>query len=155
MSDDARIAIRAATGADVAHLVAWNAAMAAETEGKALDRDVLERGVRAVIDDAARGFYLLAESGGEAAGSLMVTYEWSDWRNGMFWWIQSVYVAPTARRRGVFRALYHDIARRARAADAIGLRLYVERENTRAQQTYEGLGMQRCRYHMYESVFDI
>jgi ribosomal protein S18 acetylase RimI-like enzyme len=154
MSDNAHIAIRAATRADLAHLVAWNAAMAAETEDKVLDREVLERGVEAVLDDAARGFYLVAESGGEVVGSLMITYEWSDWRDGMFWWIQSVYVAPAARQRGMFRVLYGDTARRARAAGAVGLRLYVERENARAQQTYERLGMQRCRYHMYESAFD-
>ncbi|HET7664193.1 MAG TPA: N-acetyltransferase [Rhodanobacteraceae bacterium] len=148
------IAIRAATSADVPHLVAWNAAMAAETEDKALDHALLEKGVRGIFADDRRGFYLMAERAGAVVGSLLVTYEWSDWRNGDFWWIQSVYVAPEARRQGVFRALYTETARRARDAGAVGLRLYVELENTRAQQTYEDLGMHRCRYHMYESPLD-
>ncbi|HET7299854.1 MAG TPA: N-acetyltransferase [Oleiagrimonas sp.] len=152
MTDD--IAIRAATPADIPHLVAWNAAMAAETEDKALNHVVLENGVRGIFTDDRHGFYLIAERAGVVVGSLLVTYEWSDWRNGDFWWIQSVYVAPEARRQGVFRALYDETARRARDAGAVGLRLYVELENTRAQQTYEDLGMHRCRYHMYESPLD-
>ncbi len=145
------ITVRPATPADIAHLVDWNAAMAEETEARTLDHEVLEQGVRGVLDDPRRGFYLLAERDGETVGSLLVTYEWSDWRNGDFWWIQSVYVIPAARRQGVFRALYADTARRAHAASAVGLRLYVELENRRAQKTYENLGMQRCRYHMYET----
>ncbi len=124
--------------------------MAIETENKTLDPAVLGAGVQAVLDEPERGFYLIAEREGEAVGSLLVTYEWSDWRNGDFFWIQSVYVSPDARRTGVFRALYAAVEQRARDAGAVGLRLYVEHENTRAQQTYEGLGMQRCHYHMYE-----
>jgi GNAT superfamily N-acetyltransferase len=144
--------IRTAVRSDVAALAAWNAAMAWETEAKRLDPDVLARGVAAVFDEPRRGFYLIAERDGEAAGCLLVTYEWSDWRCGDFWWIQSVYVAPAARRGGVFRALHAEVAARARAAGAVGLRLYVETENLRAQQTYEDLGMQRCHYLMYEQV---
>ena len=143
--------IRSATSADITHLVAWNTAMAWETEAKRLDPAVLERGVTAVLDEPRRGFYLVAECDGVAVGSLLVTYEWSDWRCGDFWWIQSVYVAPEARRRGVFRALYADVAERAHAAGAVGLRLYVETENHRAQATYAGLGMERCHYLMYEA----
>jgi GNAT superfamily N-acetyltransferase len=124
--------------------------MARETEAKGLDRDVLARGVAAVFDEPRRGFYLIAERDGVAAGGLLVTYEWSDWRNGDFWWVQSVYVVPAARRGGVFRALYADVERRARSFGAVGIRLYVEVDNARAQQTYAGLGMHRCRYHMYE-----
>jgi GNAT superfamily N-acetyltransferase len=134
--------------------VAWNAAMAIETENKTLDPAVLGAGVQAVLDEPERGFYLIAEREGEAVGSLLVTYEWSDWRNGDFFWIQSVYVSPDARRTGVFRALYAAVEQRARDAGAVGLRLYVEHENSRAQQTYEGLGMQRCHYHMYEIELD-
>src|SRR6185437_5683783 len=119
----------------MADLVAWNAAMAWETERKRLDPEILRRG------DA-----------GVAVGSLLVTFEWSDWRGGDFWWIQSVYVDPAARRGGVFRALYAAVGQRAAAAGAVGLRLYVETENRRAQQTYEGLGMQRCHYWMYEAM---
>jgi GNAT superfamily N-acetyltransferase len=146
--------IRPASASDLDHLVEWNAAMAAETEDKTLDRDVLAAGVRAVLDEPGRGFYLVAERDGKAIGSLLVTYEWSDWRNGNFYWIQSVYVTPDARRTGVFRALYAAVEQRAREAGAVGLRLYVEHENRRAQQTYEGLGMQRCQYHMYEIEFE-
>ncbi|WP_266160843.1 GNAT family N-acetyltransferase [Dyella silvatica] len=143
--------IRPANAVDIPHLVRWNAAMAWETEAKRLDLAVLERGVAAVLDETRRGFYLIAERAGDAVGSLLVTYEWSDWRCGDFWWIQSVYIAPEARRGGVFRALYADVAERARAAGAVGLRLYVETENQRAQATYAGLGMQRCHYLMYEA----
>ena len=145
--------IRPATLRDLDDLVDWNAAMAAETEDKTLDRAVLTAGVEAVLDEPGRGFYLIAERAGAAVGSLLVTYEWSDWRNGDFFWIQSVYVTPEARRSGVFRALYAAVEQRAREAGAVGLRLYVEHENRRAQQTYEGLGMQRCHYHMYEVEF--
>ncbi|GAB2541062.1 GNAT family N-acetyltransferase [Rhodanobacter koreensis] len=144
--------IRAAVLADLPELLAWNAAMAWETEQKRLDPAVLERGIRGVFEQARRGFYLVAEHEGVAVGSLLVTYEWSDWRCGDFWWIQSVYVVPAARRGGVFRALYADVAQRAAVAGAVGLRLYVETENQRAQTTYEGLGMQRCHYWMYESL---
>lgn len=144
--------IRAATPEDVADLVDWNLAMAWETEHKRLDPDVLRRGVRGVLEHSRRGFYLVAERDGVAVGSLLVTYEWSDWRNGDFWWIQSVYVDSAARRGGVFRALYAAVAQRAAEAGAVGLRLYVETGNQRAQRTYEGLGMQRCHYWMYESL---
>jgi len=148
------IAIRTACRADIPALVEWNAAMARETEGKTLDHALLARGVAAVLEEPRRGFYLVAETGGAALGGLLVTYEWSDWRNGDFWWIQSVYVTPAARRGGVFRALHAEVERRARAAAAVGLRLYVETANVRAQTTYERLGMQRCHYLMYERAFD-
>ena len=145
--------IRDAARADLPHLVEWNAAMAQETEARQLDRALLARGVAGVFDQPRRGFYLVAEQAGQAVGSLLVTYEWSDWRCGDFWWIQSVYVVPTARRAGVFRALYAEVAQRAKAAGAVGLRLYVETENHRAQRTYAGLGMAPCHYLMYEQPF--
>jgi GNAT superfamily N-acetyltransferase len=134
-------------------LCAWNAAMAWETERKTLEPARLQRGVAGVLAQPARGFYLVAESAGMAVGSLLVTYEWSDWRCGDFWWIQSVYVLPAARRGGVFRALYAAAGQRAREAGAVGLRLYVDLGNSTAQATYEGLGMQRCHYAMYETGF--
>jgi len=146
------LTIRPATRADMPHLVDWNAAMAQETEAKALDRAVLARGVEGVFDDPRRGFYLVAERAGVAVGSLLVTFEWSDWRCGDFWWIQSVYVVPDARRGGVFRALYAAAREQARAAGAVGLRLYVETENQRAQRTYAELGMAPCHYLMYEEA---
>ena len=144
--------IRAATPADVADLANWNLAMAWETERKRLDPQVVHRGVTGVLDQPRRGFYLVAERSDVAVGSLLVTFEWSDWRCGDFWWIQSVYVAAAARRGGVFRALYAAVEQRAAASGAVGLRLYVETENRRAQQTYTKLGMQPCHYQMYEAL---
>jgi GNAT superfamily N-acetyltransferase len=143
--------IRAAVITDLPELVAWNAAMAWETERKQLDAATLARGITGVFEQPQRGFYLIAERDGVAVGSLLLTYEWSDWRCGDFWWIQSVYVSPASRRGGVFRALYAEVERRAAAAGAVGLRLYVETENQRAQATYAELGMQRCHYWMYET----
>ena len=148
------LSIRAAAITDLAELVAWNAAMAWETEHKRLDSATLQRGIGGVFEQPQRGFYLIAERDGVAVGSLLVTYEWSDWRGGDFWWIQSVYVIPNARRAGVFRALYVAVGQRAAAAAAVGLRLYVETENQRAQATYAELGMQRCHYWMYEMLLD-
>jgi GNAT superfamily N-acetyltransferase len=144
--------IRAAMRMDLPYLLAWNAAMAQETEHKTLDPAVLERGIAGVFEQPGRGFYLIAERDGARVGSLLVTYEWSDWRNGDFWWIQSVYVVSEARRSGVFRALHAEVAQRARASGAVGLRLYVETENVRAQRTYSDLEMERCHYFMYEQL---
>ncbi|WEN15441.1 GNAT family N-acetyltransferase [Rhodanobacter sp. AS-Z3] len=144
------LTIRPALPADLAALVEWNASMAWETEHKKLDLATLTRGVNGVFEQAQRGFYLVAERDGEPVGSLLVTREWSDWRCGDFWWVQSVYVVPAARRAGVFRALYAEVEQRAAQSGAVGLRLYVETENRHAQATYEGLGMQRCHYFMYE-----
>lgn len=146
--------IRPAAAADVAHLVEFNRAMAAESEDKGLDTQVLERGVRYLIDHPAEGFYLIAERAGVPVGTLMVTYEWSDWRNGRFWWIQSVYVVPAERRRGVYRALHAHVRERARQdPQACGLRLYVERDNVGAMATYRALGMSETRYRLYEEEF--
>ena len=128
--------------------------MAQETEGLALDADVVRPGVAAVLADDALGFYLVAEVDGQAAGQLMVTYEWSDWRNGLFWWIQSVYVRLEFRRRGVYSALHRQVAQAAREAGGVcGIRLYVEQDNTIAQQVYKSLEMHRTRYQMYEVEF--
>ena len=145
------LTIRDAHVADIPFLADCNAAMAIETEHKMLDRDVLERGIAAVFERPACGFYLVAERDGHPVGCLLVTCEWSDWRNGNWWWLQSVYVIPTARRSGVFRALHADVTRRAtRDADVIGLRLYVERDNTRAQATYASIGMRQTTYRLYD-----
>ena len=147
------ITIRAATRGDIAFLVEANAAMARETEDKHLDIATLTRGVTAVFDEPRRGFYLVAERDGRHAGCLLVTYEWSDWRNGDWWWFQSVYVTPEARRHGVFGTMYRHIEAQASAAGAVGLRLYVEWENERAQRTYAALGMEQEHYHMYRKGF--
>lgn len=147
------IEIRPANVRDIEFLVDCNAAMARETEHKILDREALTRGTRAVFEDQHRGFYLVAELEGNSVGCLLVTYEWSDWRNGDWWWFQSVYVIGEARRLGVFRALYAEVERRARAAGAIGLRLYVERDNARARRTYASLGMEEEPYRMLRQGF--
>jgi GNAT superfamily N-acetyltransferase len=146
--------IRRAAVDDADAIAAWNIAMAWETESKALDPTTIGRGVRAVFDEPRRGFYLIAELDGAAVGCLLVTYEWSDWRCGDFWWVQSVYVAPEARRAGVFRGLYAHVKAMAGGAGAVGVRLYVETENERAQTTYAGLGMERCHYYMYEAMLE-
>ena len=147
------ITVRAANISDIAFLIDCNAAMALETEAKTLDHDTLSHGTHEIFADSHRGFYLVAERDGAPVGCLLVTYEWSDWRNGDWWWIQSVYVVAAARRHGVFRALYAEVERQARHAGAVGLRLYVERENVRAQQTYAALGMTEAPYKMLKRTF--
>ncbi len=147
------IAIRPATPDDAERLAASNVAMALETEGKRLLPEVIGRGVRRILADASMGFYLVAEVGGHYAGCLMVTYEWSDWRCGRFWYIQSVYIAPAHRRRGVFPALYAHLGALAKQdPDVCGFRLYVERDNARAQATYASLGMTRTDYLLLEQL---
>lgn len=142
--------VRAAVQGDLDVLVEFNAAMAMETEAKQLDRPRLRAGTQAVLTDSSRGFYLVAESAGVVVGCLMVTFEWSDWRNGNWWWLQSVYVHPQQRRHGVFRALYLAVEHNARArTDVVGIRLYVEKKNLQAQQTYAGLGLCEEHYRMY------
>jgi len=145
------IAVRPATREDAEFLVRGNAEMALETEQLSLDMDRLRSGVGAVFDDPARGFYLIAEEDGSRVGQMMITYEWSDWRDGVFWWIQSVYTVPEARRRGVFRALYTHAEALVREQPGVcGLRLYVETHNGRAQETYRRCGMRETAYRMFE-----
>lgn len=144
--------IRAATVQDVLQLRDWAVAMARETEHKTLDPGTVEKGIHAVLEQPRRGAYFVAERGGELAGTLMLTYEWSDWRNGDWWWIQSVYVAPAHRRQGAYAALHAHVLAAARAQPGVcGLRLYVERDNHGAQRTYESLGMADAGYRMYET----
>jgi GNAT superfamily N-acetyltransferase len=151
MNPSDHLRIRLAQAADAADIVRFNAAMAIETEHRKLDEAVLRAGVDAALADARHGFYLVAESAGRVVACLLITYEWSDWRNGQWWWLQSVYVQEEFRRYGVFRALYAEVERRVRATpDAIGLRLYVERDNRRAQATYATLGMHETDYRLYE-----
>ena len=149
----AQLVIRQAEARDADTLAAFNSAMAFETEGKRLRDAVVGAGVRRLLADAQLGFYLVAEAEGATVASLMVTTEWSDWRNGRFWWIQSVYVRPEWRRRGVFSALYaHVLRAAAEQPDVCGLRLYVERENHAAQATYRSLGMEETDYLLFEQL---
>ncbi len=161
------IQIRPAAPGDAELLATFNRAMALETEGRALDPATVLAGVgavlmgaRAVLEHrvdgigAGRGSYLVAELDGRVVGGLLVTDEHSDWRNGRFLWIQSVYVEPQVRGRGVFRALHAHVRERARADPGVcGLRLYVERDNERAQRVYASAGMTRTDYLLYEEDF--
>ena len=143
--------IRIAVPEDADSLVKFNQAMALETEGKQLNDDVLRRGVSAVFDDEKKGFYVVAEDKGRIVGGLMVTYEWSDWRNAWFWWIQSVYILPEARGQSIYTRLYDFVkAKAAEAGNVCGFRLYVETENQNAQKVYEKVGMDASHYLMYE-----
>lgn len=155
--------VRAATAADAAWLAACAVAMARETEDKALDPDTVRAGIEAGLADPTRARYFVAMHDARAgtdtlavpAGTLMLTREWSDWRNGDWWWIQSVYVMPEFRRRGVFAALYRHAEALARATPGvIGLRLYVERGNTAAQHTYIAFGMHDTGYRVFEARVD-
>jgi ribosomal protein S18 acetylase RimI-like enzyme len=143
--------IRRATPADEGVLVAFNTALAWESEEKRLDAALLRAGVRALLADPAKGFYTVAERAGEVVAQTMVTFEWSDWRNGWFWWIQSVYVREDVRHAGIFRSLFQNLKAEAEAdPTVIGLRLYVERDNSRAKSTYRALGMCETPYELLE-----
>ena len=145
--------IRIANRADAAALIEFNQAMALETEGKQLDATILKRGVEAVFADEKKGFYAVAESKDKIVGGLMITFEWSDWRDKWFWWIQSVYVLPEFRGQGVYRRLYDFVTDKAAEQENVcGFRLYVEKENTAAQNVYEKLGMEKSHYLMFETV---
>jgi ribosomal protein S18 acetylase RimI-like enzyme len=151
----AAFVVRRAGAGDARALVEFNLAMARETEAKELAPEVISAGVARFIERPEYGFYLVAEDAGRVVGSLMITYEWSDWRDGLFWWIQSVYVLPAYRRRGVYRRLYEHVKRLATQDPEVrGFRLYVERENRVAQETYERLGMSETHYKMYEELRD-
>lgn len=145
------IRVRPATPADVARIVDFNLALALETEHKRLDPELVTSGVARGMSRPELCAYFMAEFDGRVVGQTMITYEWSDWRDGLLWWIQSVYVDAEHRRLGVFRALFRHIEHAARNhPDARGLRLYVERENTRAQQTYAALGMKPSGHFLLE-----
>ena len=146
--------IRPGKSADATVIAANNAAMAQETEGRTLDASLTNPGVAALLADAGKGRYWVAEANGRIVGQIMVTYEWSDWRNGTIWWIQSVYIHPDHRRQGVFTALYRHVeALAGNDRECCGLRLYVERDNQRAMQTYEALGMIKPGYEVMEVDF--
>ena len=146
--------VRDARREDRDAIVELNARLALETEHKVLDPRVLGRGVDRALADPDRLRYWVAESDGRVVGQAAITREWSDWRDGWLWWFQSVYVVAEHRGRGIFRALYGQIRAAALAEpDVIGLRLYVENENARAQQTYRALGMVPGGYHVYEELW--
>lgn len=153
MNQLSEIIVRIAKSEDATSLVEFNQAMALETEGKMLDSDILRNGVEAVFRGERKGFYVVAESAGKIAGGLMITYEWSDWRNSWFWWIQSVYLLPDFRGRKIYSMLYEFVKNQAQERkDVCGFRLYVEKENVKAQKVYEKLGMEASHYIMYEEL---
>jgi GNAT superfamily N-acetyltransferase len=150
------IIIRPAAVSDAVIIAEFNALMAKETEDIDLDRERLQKGIISLLTDTSKGIYYLAVMGDNVIGQLMITYEWSDWRNATFWWIQSVYVLPEYRKNGVFRKLYQYIESLARTrGDVCGLRLYVDTSNKRAQQTYETIGLNRSHYQMMDMDFDL
>ena len=152
---DGCVIVRRAVSADLQTIVNFNLRLAAESEGVELDPERLRAGVTAQLGDSSRGFYLLAEADGRVVGQLALTFEWSDWRNSTFWWLQNVYVAPEHRRRGVFRALYARLIELARQQGVCGVRLYVEHNNDVAQAVYQDLGLSPAVYGMYETDFVI
>jgi GNAT superfamily N-acetyltransferase len=148
------ITVRIAAAADSTIIAEYNAMMAKETEGIELDRERLRKGTEALIADSSKGIYYLAETDGKVVGQLMITYEWSDWRNATFWWIQSVYILREYRKQGVFRKLYQYVESLALThGDVCGLRLYVDDANKSAQKTYEALDMKQSHYRMMEVDF--
>lgn len=145
------IAYREATPDDAESIIEFQLAMARETEELRLDREILTRGVHAVFADPSLGRYFVAEGDGRVVASLMITYEWSDWRSGMVWWIQSVYVTPEFRRRGIYAGLYQHVRAMVEAEPAIrGIRLYVDNRNKPAQEVYARLGMEGEHYRVFE-----
>ena len=134
------IIIRIAEGADARSLIEFNQAMAFETEGKTLVNEQISSGVGAVFSDEKKGFYVAAEDDGKIVGGLMVTFEWSDWRNAWFWWIQSVYILPDYRGKKIYRLLYEFVKEKAKTENVCGFRLYVEHDNVSAQKVYKKLG---------------
>lgn len=145
--------IRTASAEDRDRIVLFNQAVARETEGRELDRTTLSKGVERLLANPERGRYFVAEKEGEIVGQLMITIEWSDWRNGEIWWIQSVYVSKRHRRAGVYRQLHEYTRDLARKERAIGLRLYVERDNEPAQATYRAMGMLESSYRVFEEFW--
>lgn len=158
MSASTNIIIRPARMEDIEAIAAFSAAMALETEGRALDRERLRQGTRALLTTPAYGFFIVAEQRGakdsHIVGQLMVTYEWSDWRNAVFWWIQSVYVETVWRRQGIFRKLHAGVMAMAKADPKVcGVRLYVESTNRVAQEVYRRVGLQPSSYAVFETDF--
>ena len=138
---------------DATIIADFNRRMAKETENLDLDETVILNGVKNLMQKPELGFYIVARVNNSVCGCLMITNEWSDWRNGLIWWIQSVYIHPDYRRMGIFREMYQFISDFAKKQKVIGLRLYVEHNNSVAQKTYQKLGMKKSDYHLYEQIF--
>lgn len=144
------VLVRKADKNDALFIIEFQKMMAWETERLMLRDDLITEGVKAVFGDKTKGQYYVAESGGKVIASMLITNEWSDWRNAFVWWFQSVYVLPSFRRQGVFKAMYRFVRDEAIKNNIAGLRLYVEKNNTTAQKAYEKLGMNGEHYSMFE-----
>ena len=144
--------ITVGTTNDINAIAAFQVAMAMESEGTTLDLERVTRGVTMAMADEAKGKYIVARIDGKAVGSLMLTREWSDWNCQWYWWIQSVYVEPLHRKKGVYKAMYSKVKEMAQAENVSQVRLYVDKTNTSAQQAYQRLGMDETHYLMYEEV---
>ncbi len=145
-----KIEIRKGVESDLDTLVDFMVLMAKETEDLNLKDEILRQGIKAALVDEQKGIYYIAEINGHIAGSLMTTFEWSDWRNNWVLWIQSVYTYPTFRGKGVYKALYENLKAKVDRGEYAGIRLYVDKTNTSAQKVYEQLGMDGNHYHFYE-----
>ncbi len=149
------IIIRKATESDASSIIEFNKAMALETEQKILEHKIISEGVKSMFKNPQFGFYIVAEYESEVIACLLITYEWSDWRNGLIWWLQSVYVKPEHRRKGLYSKMYQFVKEIATANPMIcGFRLYVEKDNLTAQKTYEQNGMSVTNYLLYEEIID-
>lgn len=145
------VQIRNGTFEDAPLIVDFNCRLAYETEGIELDKETVKAGVHALLSDSSKGWYYIAEDNGVPVGQTLITLEWSEWRNGYWWWIQSVYIKPEWRRKGVFKQLYNHVKNEAKhAGNTAGIRLYVDQQNNNAQKTYEALGMNRSHYQFFE-----
>ena len=147
-----RYEITVGTNNDINAIAAFQVAMAMESEGTTLDLERVTRGVTMAMADEAKGKYIVARIDGKAVGSLMLTREWSDWNCQWYWWIQSVYVEPQHRKKGVYKAMYSKVKEMAQAENVSQVRLYVDKTNTSAQKAYQRLGMDETHYLMYEEV---
>lgn len=148
------IIIREATATDITSISDFQLAMAIETENKQLDQKTVLQGVQQVLQDKQCGFYLVCEINGQVVASLLVTHEWSDWRNCNIWYLQSVYVMESFRGQGIFKQMYREVFSRAQQAGSHCIRLYVDQDNARAQNVYQSLGMRPLSYLMYEADVD-
>ena len=140
---------------DIEAITGFQIAMALESEGTVLDSERVHNGVTAVMEDESKGRYIIARTEDRPVASLMIPREWSDWNNGWYWWIQSVYVMPEYRCKGIFKAMYTKVIEMAKEQNISQVRLYVDRHNTNAQQVYQKLGMEECHYLMYETIVEV
>lgn len=149
-----QISIREGSISDTPTIAKFQQQMALETESKILKESTIRQGVESVLKCPNKGFYIIAETDSQVIGSLLVTFEWSDWRNGWFFWIQSVFVDAKYRRQGVYRVMHGEVIRRTKASgNCCGIRLYVEKDNRNAQKVYKTLGMHETDYYLYEEEF--